>query len=191
MYMCTYIYIYIYTHTYIHIYIYVWMNMYIYRYKHINIHTYVWIYEHINLSSKCGFMRIRLWVHNNWYGVASISKLLKITGLFCKRALSKRLYSAKETYNLKEPTNRSHPIWFFKLPSPFCKRSPSLVQKSHISWGFFRKRDQVIQWLWRSTRQASPWICSALWLDFWKALFQMKPSHIEGQPNRRCHNFFL
>jgi len=22
-----------------------------------------------------------------------------------------RLYSAKETYNFKEPTNRSHPIW--------------------------------------------------------------------------------
>jgi len=30
--------------------------------------------------------------------------------LFCKRALEKRLYSAKETYNFKEPTNRSHPI---------------------------------------------------------------------------------
>ena len=28
-----------------------------------------------------------------------------------KRALWKRLYSAKETYNFKEPTNRSHPRW--------------------------------------------------------------------------------
>jgi len=45
-----------------------------------------------------------------WYGVAMISRLLKITDLFCKRALFKRIYSAKETYNLKEPTNRSHPI---------------------------------------------------------------------------------
>ena len=44
------------------------------------------------------------------YGVATISSLLKITGLFCKRALYKRRYSAKETYNFKEPTNRSHPI---------------------------------------------------------------------------------
>jgi len=44
------------------------------------------------------------------YGVATISRLLKILGLFCKRALSKRRYSAKETYNFKEPTNRSHPI---------------------------------------------------------------------------------
>jgi len=44
------------------------------------------------------------------YVVATISTLLKIIGLFCKRALQNRLYSAKETYNFKEPTNRSHPI---------------------------------------------------------------------------------
>ena len=44
------------------------------------------------------------------YRVATILRLLKITGLFCKRALQKRRYSAKETYNFKEPTNRSHPI---------------------------------------------------------------------------------
>jgi len=39
-------------------------------------------------------------------GVATISMLHKNIGLFCKRAL----YSAKETYHFKEPTNRSHPI---------------------------------------------------------------------------------
>ena len=44
------------------------------------------------------------------YGVASISRLLKIISLFCKRTLSKRQYSAKKTYNFKETTNRSHPI---------------------------------------------------------------------------------
>jgi len=33
-------------------------------------------------------------------------------GLFCKRALKKRQYSTKETYNFKEPTNRSHPILY-------------------------------------------------------------------------------
>ena len=44
------------------------------------------------------------------YGVATISRRLKITGLFCKRARLKRRYSAKETYSFKEPTNRSHPI---------------------------------------------------------------------------------
>jgi len=56
------------------------------------------------------------------YGVAAISRLLKIIGLFCKsrllqimglfckRALYKRLHSAKETYHFKEPIHRSHPI---------------------------------------------------------------------------------
>ena len=44
------------------------------------------------------------------YGVATMSRLLKIIGLFCKRALQKRRYSAKESYDFKKPTNRSHPI---------------------------------------------------------------------------------
>jgi len=41
------------------------------------------------------------------YDGVAISRLLKITGLFCKRALARRQYSAKETYNFKESTNRS------------------------------------------------------------------------------------
>ena len=45
-----------------------------------------------------------------WYGVATISRLLKILCLFCKRALKKRRYVAKETYNSKEPTDCSHPV---------------------------------------------------------------------------------
>jgi len=44
------------------------------------------------------------------YEVATSSRLLKIIGLFCKRALWQRRYSAKETCHFKEPTNRSHPI---------------------------------------------------------------------------------
>ena len=46
------------------------------------------------------------------YGVATTCRLLKIIGFFCKRALQKRLYSAKETYNFEEPTSRSHPIYY-------------------------------------------------------------------------------
>jgi len=48
--------------------------------------------------------------HRIEYGVATISWLLTIVGLFCKRALYTRLYSVQKTSNLKEPTNRSHPI---------------------------------------------------------------------------------
>jgi len=37
-------------------------------------------------------------------------------GLFCRRALQTRTYSAKATYNFKEPTNHSHPIAFQAYP---------------------------------------------------------------------------
>ena len=44
------------------------------------------------------------------YAVATISRLHKVTGLFCTiRSLSWGSF-AKETYHLKEPTNRSHAI---------------------------------------------------------------------------------
>jgi len=43
-------------------------------------------------------------------GVALVSRIDKMIGLFCKRALQKSQYSAKETYNFIDPTNRSHPI---------------------------------------------------------------------------------
>jgi len=44
------------------------------------------------------------------YGVATMSRLLKSIGLFCKRALPKRPIFFKETFNFEEPTNRSHAI---------------------------------------------------------------------------------
>jgi len=50
------------------------------------------------------------------YGVALVSRIDKIIGLFCKRALQKRRYSAKETYNFIDPTDCSHPICAFTRP---------------------------------------------------------------------------
>jgi len=44
------------------------------------------------------------------YGVALVSRIHEIIGLLCKRALQKRRYSAKETCNFIDPTDRSHPI---------------------------------------------------------------------------------
>jgi len=44
----------------------------------------------------------------SWYGVATMSMLLKFIGLFCKRALQKKRYSVEETYHVKEPTNHNH-----------------------------------------------------------------------------------
>ena len=44
------------------------------------------------------------------YGVATISSLLKIIGLFCRISSLLQGSFAKETYNCKKATNRSHPI---------------------------------------------------------------------------------
>ena len=41
------------------------------------------------------------------YGVATISRLLQIIDLFCKRAHKRDDILQKETYNLKEPTHHS------------------------------------------------------------------------------------
>jgi len=46
----------------------------------------------------------------NVYGVATISRLLKSIGLFCKRDPQKRPIISKETYTFKELTHRCHPI---------------------------------------------------------------------------------
>ena len=43
-------------------------------------------------------------------GVATISRLLKTIRLFCRISSLLQGSVAKETYNFKEPTNRSHPI---------------------------------------------------------------------------------
>jgi len=46
-------------------------------------------------------------------------------GLFYKRSLIKRLYSAKETYHFKEPAHRSHPI------VDICKEHASICSYIH------------------------------------------------------------
>jgi len=76
------------------------------------------------LYSKSAFHVVILAMARIEYRVATISKLLKIIGLFCKRALYKRQYSAKEKYDFKEPTNRSRPI-VSQDYVVICRRSPT------------------------------------------------------------------
>ena len=58
------------------------------------------------VAGVCGFvLQCLVDLFPSAYEVATIRRLLKLIGLFCKRALYKRLYSAKETYDFKEPTN--------------------------------------------------------------------------------------
>ena len=77
--------------------------------------------------------------HTDYHGVATISRLLKITGLFCKRALEKRLYSAKETYNFNEPTNRSHPIAQLRTSSRHKVNFDNYSNQKHNTTRVLRK----------------------------------------------------
>jgi len=109
--VCMYIHVYVYRLClYVHIYVYTYMYMYtdiicIYIYMYVCIHARVYIHIDRFPGPKC--------LQNAWYciyGVSTIGRLLEITGLFGKRVLQKSRYSAKGTYDFKEPTNRSHSI---------------------------------------------------------------------------------
>jgi len=70
--------------------------------------------SHICIQCVCTRLAV-IWVwlrnsHRVVYKVATSSRLPQNIGLFCKRALQKRRYSAKETYIFDEPTNHSHLI---------------------------------------------------------------------------------
>ena len=139
-----YVYIYIYTHIYIHKYTCMCIHIYahIYTYHSIctcDIHAYMYIYTYI-------YMYIYSYIRSELKhtlqlalqltpigGVATIRRLLKITGLLSKRALWKRLYSAKETYNLKEPTNRTHLIMLMT----FCSNASNKRLSSSIKKFYF------------------------------------------------------
>jgi len=84
----------------------IWMQ----RATRLSIHIHGETVQHTALHRNTDTIYIHVYFYRHIYGVASTSRLLKIIGLFCKRALWKRRYSAKETYNFKEPTTRSHPI---------------------------------------------------------------------------------
>ena len=114
--MNKYLYIYICIHiilrartcAHIYTYKYVDINVYIYTYIYLNIYTYLY-----TLRESClrGLKIFLMMYHgknrvqgrgygvlsHSCYGVATISRLLEIIELFCKRALQKNLYSAKET----------------------------------------------------------------------------------------------
>jgi len=114
----------------------------------------------------CVYAKEREWVYVCvwecicYYGVAAISMLLKIIGLLCKRDLLKRR-SAKETYNFKEPTNRSHSIC---LPPclPVRERERGVCVCMFVSMClsalplsvspclsvFEKERESVWAWLW-------------------------------------------
>jgi hypothetical protein len=109
-----------------------------YRYR------YVVIYLQVTTSSTSGET-----AHNGnasdrygyRYWVATISRLLQIIGLFCEKALEKRRFSAKETYNLKEPTDRSHPICSYRDIYIQATNSGTAGETAHKGDVSYRCRD--------------------------------------------------
>ena len=91
---------------------------------HIYFDNFIYVYSQVSRFSK-EVVRDSLL----WYGVATISSLLKILGLFHKRALYKRRYSAKETYNFKEPTNCRHDIQVLRFPKDAERGKSSSVEE--------------------------------------------------------------
>jgi len=73
-------------------------------------------YSFLSLSLSLSLARSTMYTEYIWsvylcrYGVATISRLLKMIGLFCRILSLLWVSFAKETYHFKEPTNRSHPI---------------------------------------------------------------------------------
>jgi len=63
------------------------------------------------------------------HGVATISRLLTNIRIFCKRALKKRAYSAKETYDFKEPAHWATPPHQFYNDDYYYQNGVALVSR--------------------------------------------------------------
>jgi len=71
--------------------------------------------ENVSSNAMACDSELILTSQNSHYGVATISAPLKIIGLFCRILSLLWVSCAKETYNLKEPTNRSQPISYVNI----------------------------------------------------------------------------
>jgi len=59
----------------------------------------------------CSFFAMTICIYIYTYGVATISRLLQIIGLFLQKSPIKEMIFCEKTYNFKEPTYFSHPIY--------------------------------------------------------------------------------
>jgi len=120
--------------------------------------------------------RVEIWGGYDWLA-------LQIIGLFCRRALQKRLYSTKETYKFKDPTNRSHPIahpraweflfWvyifavlFLSVARPLLSVYSSFWVFAGLCWGY-----TVLFWLY---------IYAGLLLSGWRPIYGWLQVAFEG-----------
>jgi len=149
----TYIYTYIHTyshpfiHSFIHTYIHTYIPTHIHTHTHIRTHTYIHTNKHTSVHTYIDthiYTYIHTYIHtyvrtsSRWthrtsltsYGVASINRMLKNIGLFCKIDLQKRPIFCKETYIFKRPMDRGHPIAERQMKRQMKHVWPSLVDFS-------------------------------------------------------------
>ena len=120
--------------------------------------------EFVRFSSTC----------SGWcYGVASISRIDKIIGLFCKRALQKRQYSAKETYNFIDPTDRSHPIC--DMTHSVCDMTHFMCDMTHSKCDMARLKRTTICDMTHSMCDMAHSDSVHMWHDSFRLI--AKPSH--------------
>jgi len=75
--------------------------------------TYEWFVAHMNeLRQQCRRIYTHIYdqVPNESYGVATVSRIDKIIGLFCRISSLLQGSFAKKTYHLIDSSNQSHPI---------------------------------------------------------------------------------
>jgi len=120
----TYTHTHIHTYTHTHIHTCVWMNT---QWNSLSpthtqiwlIRVHTWISTHTCIHSHAHIHALKAHIHVCWsvwerclYGVALASRIDKITGLFGKRALWKRWYSAKETYIHENGRQKMWDRWY-------------------------------------------------------------------------------
>jgi len=117
------------------------------RHTYDQVMSHVWISHVTHMQASCRayeYVMSHIWrrgvthmnVSHDTYGLASASRIDKIIGLFCKRALQKRQYSAKETCNFIDPTDCSHSIWqSYATHMNLCvSRHTNAGVTAHIWW---------------------------------------------------------
>ena len=78
---------------------------------HTHTHTHTHIHTHTHkYTRECTHTRGVVRHQETWYGVATVSRIDKIRGLFCRILSLLKGSFVNQTYNLIDPTIRSHPI---------------------------------------------------------------------------------
>ena len=92
-------------------------------------------------KTQCIYINMYIYMYSasGRYGVASISRMLKNIGLFCKRALQKRPIFLKETYIFKHSINRSHPILLTTINEYFLLLFTNILLLTNMALTFSQK----------------------------------------------------